>query len=217
MKKLILSVVILAVIGGVVFYFTRTNDQPQGLMEGEWDLAEKEGKVVDTKPGDLKKPDSAVSRSESKQVEPVNPFLPGQKLDPQTLSEEEIEELEEYFDKVEMGWATKMKELLVDELKLGEDVLEEYGSLRENYEEEKMVAFQEFHEFMVAKYGENYAYNPTEEMEVFENKVQGIYLEKLRTKLGDENYSRYLEVKDSYNDQLRREQDPKKGVVLIEL
>ena len=217
MKKLILSITLVAVIVGIVFYFTRTNDQPQGLMEGEWDLAKKDSKQANSNPSDLKKPDSAVPRNQAKQVEPVNPFLPGQKLDPQTLSEEEIEELEEYFDKVEMGWASKMKELFIDELKLGDETLEEYGSIRENYEEEKMVAYQEFHEFMVAKYGENYAYNPTEEMEVFENKVMGIYLEKIRTKLGDENYSRYLEVKDSYNDQLRKEQDPKKGVVLIEL
>lgn len=217
MKKPILIVVILAVLGGVVFYFTRTNDKPQGLVEGEWDLANQDKQVTSREKSDLKKPESAGTRTGDTQAEPVNPFLPGQKLDPASLTEEEIEELEEYFDKVEMGWANKMKELLVDELKLGDDALEDYGMIRENYEEEKMIAYQEFHEFMVQKYGENYAYNPTEEMEVFENKVQDIYLEKLRKQLGDENYSRYLEVKDSYNDQLRREQDPKKGVVLIEL
>lgn len=150
-------------------------------------------------------------------VEPVNPFMPGQKLDPASLSEQEIEELEEYFDKVEEGWGKKMEQFFLKELSLGERGLEEYGQLRENYEEEKMIAYQEFHEFMVGKHGENYAYNPTEEMEVFENKVHDIYLEKLRKQLGDENYARYLEIKDQYNDQLRKEQDPEKGVVLIEL
>lgn len=216
MKKLLLSAIVLVVIGGIAFYFIQPNDKPQGLVEGEWELAEKSKEDSSAK-SNVPKPSSAVPRNEANKAEPVNPFLPGQKLDPASLTEEEIEELEDYFDKVEMGWANKMKELIVDELKLGDDALEDYGMLRENYEEEKMVAYQEFHEFMVQKYGENYAYNPTEEMEIFENKVQDIYLEKLRKQLGDENYSRYLEVKDAYNDQLRSEQDPKKGVVLIEI
>ena len=218
MNKLILSGVVLVLLAGMAFYFSQSNENPQELVEGEWELAKKSKESAPVLKKEISKTEVPTSSTNvSNQAEPVNPFLPGQKLDPASLTEEEIEELEDYFDKVEMGWGNKMKELFVDELKLGEDALEDYGMLRENYEEEKMVAYQEFHEFMVQKYGENYAYNPTEEMEIFENKVQDIYLEKLRKQLGDENYSKYLEVKDSYNDQLRSEQDPKKGVVLIEL
>ncbi|MCO4794741.1 MAG: hypothetical protein KC493_13565 [Bacteriovoracaceae bacterium] len=214
MKKLVLTVCVLGIIVGLTVYFTQRSDEPMGIVEGEWD---QKPTTTKEKAPDNTEPMQANPSNPATDVEPVNPFLPGQKLDPTSLTEEEIEEMEEYFDRVEIGWGKRMEEFFMKEANLGEDAMEDYGQLRENYEEEKMIAYQEFHEFMVAKHGENYAYNPTEEMEIFENKVQDIYLDKLRKQLGDENYSRYLEVKDQYNDQLRKEQDPKKGVVLIEL
>jgi len=136
----------------------------------------------------------------------------------QSLSEEELSELNAYFDEVEGQWEQEISNLLLGEMGLGQKALEEYQSLKENYEEEKLEAFEEFHEYMEEKYGDNYAYNPSDDQESFDNKVNDIYLEKMRTLLGgEENYARYIEIKENFNDGLRRQQDPEKGVIFMDL
>lgn len=149
-----------------------------------------------------------------KSVPNVHPALT---MDPQELSDEEIAEFEEYFEEVEKNWATQIETLFVGEFSLGEDAMEKYMNIRDAYEEEKMIAFQEFHEQMVAKYGENYSYRPTADMESFENKVEGIYLEKMEHFLGKENFLRYQEIKREFNQRLQTEQDPNRGVIFIEI
>ncbi len=139
------------------------------------------------------------------------------KLDPRELSEEEIAEFEEYYEEVENNWFSQIEALFVGEFSLKEEVIESYMDLRESYEEEKMISFQEFHDFMASKHGDQYTYNPTDDMEVFENKVADEYYEKMRALLGDDQYRRYLEVKDQFNDRLREEQDVDKLVILIEI
>jgi hypothetical protein len=138
-------------------------------------------------------------------------------LDPNELSEDEISEFEDYFEEVEKNWITKIENLFVSEFSFNDEKMEIYMDLRDNYEEEKMIAFQEFNELMVSKYGENYTYTPTKDMEVFENKLEDVYKEKMRSFVGDENFIRYQEVLEEYNTKLRQEQDPDKGIILIEL
>ena len=138
-------------------------------------------------------------------------------LNPQELSEEEIDEFEEYFEEVEKNWLTQIESLFIGEFSLTEEKIEAYLNIREGYEEEKMIAFQEFHEYMIQKHGENYTFTPTEDMEQFENKVVQTYKEKMEKFLGENNYARYKEVLEEYNNRLRSEQDPNKGVILIEL
>jgi hypothetical protein len=133
-----------------------------------------------------------------------------------SLSEEELEELNKYFDKVENEWDKMALELFTNEMGLPRTEYEEYKKIRDSYEQDKLEAYQEYHEYMVEKHGESYAYSPSEDMEAFENKVKGEYLEILRKRVGDKNYIRYTEVIDGYNEKLRREQDPTKGVMLID-
>jgi endonuclease III-like uncharacterized protein len=132
------------------------------------------------------------------------------------LTEEEMEELEEYFEKIEEDWADQLKQLFKNELQLSNEIMEQYEDLREGFEEEKLAAFQEYHEQMVAKHGENYAYRPSEDEKIFEKKVLDEYYDRLRKLLGDEAYNRYKEVRERFNERIKSEQDPAKGILVID-
>ena len=132
------------------------------------------------------------------------------------LTEEEMEELEEYFEKIEEEWADQLKQLFKNELQISDEVMEQYEDLREGFEEEKLAAFQEYHEQMVAKHGENYAYRPSADEKVFEKKVLDEYYDRLRKLLGDESYNRYVEVRERFNERIKSEQDPAKGILVID-
>lgn len=132
------------------------------------------------------------------------------------LSEEEMEELEEYFEKIEEEWGESLQNLFKSELALSTEVIEQYDDLREGFEEEKLAAFQEYHEQMIAKHGDNYAYRPSEDEKIFEQKVLDEYYDRLRKLLGDEGYNRYTEVRERFNERIKAEQDPSKGILVID-
>ncbi|MBK26765.1 MAG: hypothetical protein CME70_22380 [Halobacteriovorax sp.] len=132
------------------------------------------------------------------------------------LTEEEMEELEEYFEKIEDEWGQTLEQLFKQELQLSKEVIGQYEDLREGFEEEKLAAFQEYHEQMVAKHGDNYAYRPSEDEKIFEKKVLDEYYDRLRKILGDEAYSRYTEVRERFNERIKAEQDPAKGILIID-
>ncbi|MBT3586615.1 MAG: hypothetical protein HN509_17025 [Halobacteriovoraceae bacterium] len=132
------------------------------------------------------------------------------------LTEEQLEKLENYFEKVEKEWNDKMTDLLIKELNLGEKGMQGYEKLREGYEQDKLEAFQEFHEGMVEKYGDKYSYQPNQDQEIFDKKVHTEYNDQLRKFLGEEGYHRYGQIKDDYNQKLKSNQDPDLGVMLIE-
>lgn len=132
------------------------------------------------------------------------------------LTEEEMEELEEYFEKIEEEWGEMLQNLFKSELALSKETIEQYEDLREGFEEEKLAAFQEYHEQMVAKHGENYAYRPSEDEKIFEKKVLDEYYDRLRKVLGDDSYSRYTEVRERFNERIKSEQDPAKGILVID-
>ena len=132
------------------------------------------------------------------------------------LSPEEIQGLEDNFDRVEKEWAIEMDKLYINELKLGPDALAEYEKLREAYDQDKYQAFQEYHQRMLEKYGENYQYNPTEQMEEFENTVLESYRAKLKDQIGEEGMKKYIQALDDFNERLMREQDQTQGAILID-
>lgn len=133
-----------------------------------------------------------------------------------SLSPDELKELEDNFDKVEKEWAIAMDKLFTEELKLGADALAEYEKLREAYDQDKYQAFQEYHAKLQEKYGDNYQYNPTEQMEEFENTVLEGYQEKLKAQIGEEGMRKYIETLDAFNERLMREQDQNQGSILID-
>lgn len=207
---------------GVVIYFLG-----QGSSEGENSITkpsistDKPSPFVKEEP--LKDP---FSKNEETQKNPspkiVSNKKPLAKLDgdnaPNTmaLTEEEMEELEEYFEKIEEEWADQLKQLFKNELQISSEVMGQYEDLREGFEEEKLAAFQEYHEQMVAKHGENYAYRPSADEKIFEKKVLDEYYDRLRKLLGDESYNRYVEVRERFNERIKSEQDPAKGILVID-
>lgn len=132
------------------------------------------------------------------------------------LSEDELDSLEEYFDKIELEWEEEIKNLFVAELNLDAALVKEYFSMREGLELEKDKSFRRFHEEMKKKHGENYAYSPTVDQESYEDKILEGYYKILKEKIGEEKYVEYIKVKERFNDRLRSEQNPTDGVLFIE-
>ena len=151
--------------------------------------------------------------------------LPTDTLDPieseieelDTMTEEDIDKLEVYFDGVEKNWKKRMSDFMMNELGLSVEKQEEYDRLKDEYEEEKISVMEDFHEYMEDKYGEGYIVEPNQEQEYFQNKIKGNYFEKLKDVFGEEGFDRYLEHLGDYNQKITEEQDPEHGVFLIEI
>ena len=171
---------------------------------------------------------SNVSNNSSNEEALVNSeaeALPTDTLDPiesdieelDTMTEEDIDKLEVYFDGVEKNWKKRMSDFMMNELGLSVEKQEEYDRLKDEYEEEKISVMEDFHEYMEDKYGEGYIVEPNQEQEYFQNKIKGNYFEKLKNVFGEEGFDRYLEHLGDYNQKITEEQDPEHGVFLIEI
>lgn len=134
------------------------------------------------------------------------------------ISGEQWKQIEQIFENTEEEWAQAIKGLLVEELSLGEEDHQEYLNIRDQYELEKMRAFRDYHENMVKEHGDEYAYNPSTENEIIGADIHKKYQGRLRELLGEENFARYMEIRDNFNDRIKREQDPKtRGLITIDL
>lgn len=132
------------------------------------------------------------------------------------LTEDQMIKLEAYFEKVEKDWSDKMNQLFVKELGLEAKVLQEYWKMREGYEQDKLDAFEEFHEEMIEKYGDSYTYKPSEEEQLFSAKVRQRYDQALVKLIGEDAYSKYLEVRDQYNRELSEVDDKDLGFIKVD-
>ncbi len=152
---------------------------------------------------------------ETKAVEEA--VIQKKQIEEQPLSDSEIKELEKYFSRVENAWNQKIRNLFIKKLNLSEQVINTYFSMREGYDEEKARAFKDFHQNMQKEHGDSYSYNASEDQEEFEKKILKGYMKELRSVLGDDEFKKYMILKDQFNETLRNEQDPQKGVLLIEI
>jgi hypothetical protein len=132
------------------------------------------------------------------------------------LTEEQMIKLESYFEKVEKDWSDRMNQLLTRELGLEPKVVEEYWKMREGYEQDKLDAFEDFHEEMIEKYGENYTYRPSDEEQMFSAKVRERYDQALMKLIGADAYARYLEARDQYNRELSEVEDKDLGFIKVD-
>lgn len=132
------------------------------------------------------------------------------------LTEEQMLKLEAYFEKVEKDWSERINQLMVRELELEPKVVEEYYKMREGFEQDKLDAFEDFHEEMIEKYGENYTYRPSEEEQMFSAKVRERYDQALVKLIGQDNYVRYLEMRDQFNRELAEVDDKDLGFIKID-
>lgn len=130
--------------------------------------------------------------------------------------EEKMQQLDAEYDRIEKEWNNLVQVLFVQELSLSEEVYSDYTKMREGLGRDKIRAFEAFHKEMEAKYGPNYTYNPSDEELQFERDIQKRYDDLLRSKIGDQNFTKYLELRDNFNNNLMEKQDPEKGVILMD-
>ena len=133
------------------------------------------------------------------------------------VSDDELDRIEAQFEELEKNWSSKMTDLITEELGLPKETLEQYRQLRDEYEERKVEALEEYHEYMEEKYGENYNFDPKNSPEPFENNVKSLFEEQLKSMLGQDGYSRYSEMRERFNEDLSHELDPALGSTVIEL
>ena len=135
---------------------------------------------------------------------------------PRPLSEEEMEKMDQVFESYEKGWDKKMRDLMQTQLGMSEEDYGDYLKMRDGYEEDRLEAFESFHERMAQERGPHYSYSPTQEMIDFDKKLRQEYLDLYRNRYGEEAFARYMDALEKYNDKIRREADPAYGVINIE-
>ena len=217
MKKFAIatSILTLVVVVGLLIKRNENNEiHPKTFPD---DSLSKEAKTA------LDKAKQALGSDTKNDVNTVTPSKDQVDIEPVTaeeegmvLTEDQMIKLEAYFEKVEKDWSDKMNQLFVKELGLEAKVLQEYWKMREGYEQDKLDAFEEFHEEMIEKYGDSYTYKPSEEEQLFSAKVRQRYDQALVKLIGEDAYSKYLEVKDQYNRELSEVEDKDLGFIKVD-
>lgn len=116
--------------------------------------------------------------------------------------EKRLEAKEEEFDRLEEAWLNDVKELFLNDLGLTESEYKDYLNMRDGLFNDKIDAFEDMHDQLEQKYGENYSYNPTEEEMAFDREIQKKYDELLLRKLGEDGFRKYLELRDRTNEKI---------------
>jgi len=160
------------------------------------------------------RPEKAPKAQEAQMV--MQKVTDQQKMNLDVDVDKQMKGWEEKFDVIETEWKSKIKNLFVEELALKESVYKEYLKMKEGLDKDKVRAFDSFHKEMEAKYGASYTYNPTEQEKQFEKDIRTKYDQVLMKLIGQENFSRYLETRDRFNQDLMEKQDPDEGVILMD-
>ncbi len=212
MKKIVAALSLILILTlGVVYFFSQ--QPPEILVESDISLPlDKEEKPTAKNKEPLVKAED--SKGAPKKAAPVS-SSPKSSF-PEALSEEEVEELDELLAHYEEEWDKDTKNLFLNELKLSEEDYEDYLMMRDGFEEDRVEAFQEFHNRMAQEKGSSYSYSPTAEMVENEERIRGEYLKLFKERYGEEAFVKYSNLLEGYNDRIRREADPKHGVLRID-
>lgn len=203
MKKLALLGVSLLFIG-LGFYFYSLNNDPSKEQESSV-ISEKVDNVFDRQTQGPAKDESSLSKEELKSISEST-----------SLTEDQIIELEATFEEIESKWQEEVEDIFVNDMGLAKGVVQDYFKMREGFEKDSYEAFEAFHEEMLKKHGENYSYNPTEDEEAFQKKIRSRYENELQKKIGLDNFKKYIQLKDAFNQRLIEKYDSNKGVLHIE-
>lgn len=199
MKKFVSLIIVVAVV--VTAYF----------LYKESDLSNESAKVAESEVLVVEFEDRAAPRVDNKDKAPVDSKTDEEKssqtregLVVQTDEEldRRLEEKEEEFDRLEEKWLDDVKDLFLNELGLTEREYKDYLNMREGLFSDKIAAFEDMHDQLEEKYGENYTYNPTEEEMAFDREIQKKYDDLLLRKIGKEAYIKYLELRDRTNEKI---------------
>jgi len=132
------------------------------------------------------------------------------------LSSEDMEQLEEMFEEAENRWSKGVESIFIQQYRLPPEVYQQYQKMRDEYDEAKLLAFEEYHERMLKEHGVDYEMKPSEMMEAFTNPVEEVYAERLRALVGDDAFKGYLSFKDQFNEELRAGAESRLGLFLID-
>lgn len=129
---------------------------------------------------------------------------------------QDFDALEALFEEVEQEWQGSMEKLIRQDLGLSEQVLERYYELRDDYDESKLMAFEDYHQKMIDEHGADYAIQPSVQMEDFDNNVLPQYIEQLQELIGQEGVRQYIQMKDEFNQRIREKGHPGAALILID-
>jgi hypothetical protein len=179
---------------------------------------EKSKTVDNTKPiRDKKRTDREVHIPESvKKIKPLSLKEEKDKKDkaiPRDLSERELEELELYLDQVEEQWTEGIRDLIYNEFGLGEKEYEAYLDLRDEFEEAKLASYDNWHEEKLRQQGEGYQYRPSEFNSSNYDELIIKYMDRTKNIFGEENFKRYIEYLDRFNEDMEATRRPEMGQI----
>lgn len=135
---------------------------------------------------------------------------------PRPLTDKEMDDIDKQIEAYEKEWDKRVEKLFLEELGLEQVDLEDYHMMRKGYEEDRLEAFEEFHERMAKEKGPHYTYSPTEEMLQFEGKLKKEYLDTFRRRFGEDAFVKYFNSLEEYNSMMREKMDPKHGILSID-
>jgi len=216
MKKILLgSLVILFALS--LYFISGDSQEDIAYDEDAEELVEQSDDPVKTKVNnESKTPKEGDPNFKTPKREASIPVGGGSVKRTRPLSSQELEEMDKSFEKMEEQWDKEMATFFISDMSLSQQDYGDYLKMREGFEEDRLEAFEDFHERMSAKYGDSYRYSPTLDMQDFEGKLKKEYLDLFRRRYGEEAYVLYLNRLESFNDNLRRKSNPDEGILFIE-
>lgn len=213
MKKFASFIIVVAIIATAYLLFQKfnTGSDTAGVKESEVMVVEFEDRAAPK----LDNEDSDPVKVEDVEEE-VNSSREGLLIQSDEELDKRLEEKEEEFDRLEEQWLSDVKDLFLNELQLTEREYKDYLNMREGLFSDKITAFEDMHDQLEAKYGENYTYNPTEEEMAFDREIQKKYDELLLRKIGKEAFIKYLELRDRTNEKILESTKQDDAALLME-
>lgn len=218
-KKVLLTLIFFALAFAGVFFFTQDSDEkvaafaPYRLKTKEVSNPEKErGKE------EVQKSDQKFDLKKAREVlrDEKMPMGATSYTGPRPLTDKEMDDMDKQFDDFEKGWDESVERLFLKELNLEKVDFEDYKVMRKGYEEDRLEAFESFHQKMAQEKGLHYTYSPTEEMMEFEEKLRKEYLDTFRRRFGEEAYVKFYNALENYNSEMRKKMDPELGILHID-
>ena len=141
-----------------------------------------------------------------------------------TLEDEQKVIIQDSFDQlsqeiltIESDWSTLTKDLFENQLGLDKSSYENYIKLKEGFEEDKYEVYQNYHDDMIKKYGDNYTFNPSsEEISEMEDAIREQYFKFLEKEIGESNFNTYLETLSSFNDEIQKDHNKRGPLIIID-
>jgi len=148
----------------------------------EWDQLPNESKGL-TEPKSLKNETLEVKPHKERVYEKITP---------------EKEDRFEIFDQMEKKWLSEVKNIL------GPKDYAIYLDMREQNEKEKLEAYNQYHDYLRKKHGDQFSYKISEDQSNAEKAINQKYMKDLMKIIGEQKFADYLKARDQINEEFRR-------------